>query len=36
MKKRGQERGRDPEGRKHRSVENQKAIEWLKSDSGFG
>jgi hypothetical protein len=31
MKKRRQERRRDPEGRKHRSIENQKAIEWLKS-----
>ena len=35
MKKRGQEWGRDPEGREHRGVKNQKAIERSKRYSGF-
>ena len=36
VKERGQERGRDPKGREHRDVENQKAIERPKRYSSFG
>jgi hypothetical protein len=36
VKKRGQEWGRDAEGREQRAVEKQKAIERSKRDSDFG
>jgi hypothetical protein len=36
MKKRRQEWGRNPEGREHRAVEKQKAIEQAKLFLGFG
>jgi hypothetical protein len=36
MKKRRQEWGRNPEGREHRAVEKQKAIERAKLFLGFG
>jgi hypothetical protein len=35
MKNRGQERERSPEGGEHRTVKNQKAIEWPKRLSRF-
>jgi hypothetical protein len=36
MKERRQEWGRNPEGREHRAVKEQKAIERAKPFSGFG